>query len=62
MSKPFNSSLKANRPHQKKVKLPNLEFYKQPKEILLKVIDILEKQHKAVRIEIGSDIGVKFLQ
>ena len=26
------------------------------------VEDILEKQHKAVKIEVGSDIGVKFLQ
>lgn len=38
-----------------------VEFYKQPKEILLKVIDILEKQNKAAKIEIGSDISVKFL-
>ena len=27
-----------------------IEFYKQPKEILLKVVDILEKQNKAAKI------------
>ena len=29
---------------------PNTEFYHQPKQIILKVIDILQKQNKAVRI------------
>lgn len=28
----------------------DIEFYKQPKEIILKVIEVLEKQNKAVRI------------
>lgn len=41
---------------------PKEKFHKQPKEILLKVVEVLEKQNKAVRIEIGSDVGVKFLQ
>ena len=39
----------------------SIEFYKQPKEILLRVIEILEKQNKAAKIEIGNDISVKFL-
>jgi hypothetical protein len=48
--------------HQKIVHfVANTEFYKQPKEILLKVIDILEKAGKAAKIEIGNDISVKFL-
>ena len=38
-----------------------VEFYKQPAEILVKVVDILEIQGKAARIDIGSDISVKFL-
>lgn len=38
-----------------------LEFYKQPTEILVKVVDILENQGKAVKMDIGSDFGVKFL-
>lgn len=63
MLKLSNSSLKGNKQHPNKVRLfLTIEFYRQPKEIILKVIDILEKQNKAAKIEIGSDIGVKFLQ
>jgi hypothetical protein len=63
MLRPSSSSPKANKQLPNKVtNLLCLEFYKQPKEIILKVIDILEKQNKAAKIEIGSDIGVKFLQ
>lgn len=47
-------------PKQSKFPLDS-EFYKQPKEILLKVIDVLQKQNKAAKIEIGHDISVKFL-
>ena len=63
MYKHSNSLLKESRQLPNKVSLHSyIEFYKQPKEIILKVIDILEKQNKAAKIEIGNDIGIKFLQ
>ena len=63
MCKLYSSLPKANKQLPSKVSTFSIpEFYKQPKEIILKVIDILEKQNKAAKIEIGNDIGVKFLQ
>lgn len=51
MCKLSNSSLKGSIQLQTIViHKKNLEFYKQPKEILLKVIDILEKSNKAAKI------------
>ncbi len=39
-----------------------VEFYNQPKEIILKAISVLEKQGKAQLIDMGDgDFSVKFL-
>ena len=57
----FISNGKSTGKHESKWST-NLEFYNQPKEVILKAVSVLEKQGKAQLIDMGNgDYSVKFL-
>jgi len=57
----FISNGKSTGKHESTISA-SLEFYNQPKEVILKAITVLEKQGKAQLIDMGGgDYSVKFL-